>query len=621
MSTTCQLFRQQWLERFPSSEGSGSDVDRAVVEHGERCAECAAWARRMDVQVGMLRSLERLVAPAALDEKVEQVVEQISLGRDLERFEEKLPAERLRALEEVRSLAPKRAPAELEALVANDLAAMGAESPAVRAVRSLSRVRAPQVLERLVEENQADPSHSQAESWVGSLERKRAPRDLASHIDAELGSEGRFGSRSWSGWAAAAAVLLSAGVWWFGFRDGGSNIVQPGNENIASAARPFEIDDQAELVGMARALRDSLTPVAAVNPLVEADETVLPVELRSKRRAVSSSGSAGVSHSGSNDTGGTVGVSGSGSGSVATPTVPQLVQLLLNNPQSTLAHAGDRRIVYFDPADGSFVAYDEHVVTDGLGSYSILPTTTLTPVLPDAQTFRFLMENRQGFIHRYRDFAVRDAATFQRNYTVVPRNKLIQYLGRRTMILDITRRDGTSGFEVWIDVDTALVLGYLSKNADGIPVVWMKYVTLDLAPNVSGVLFHQSLTNETELDPTRPLPFQLNGQIPRLPRLLPDAYELASQSLLDDPDSSQRWIKTTYTDGVQSLFFLERLRIQQQPQTSSGRLPQSSAGDRVILDERGGLATGHARIGNHEFIVAGFVDSDELLDMIESALE
>jgi hypothetical protein len=158
VDAACTLFRDEWL----ASGAPGGDAD-----HASRCAECAAWLRARTRQ---RRALE-LLAPQRAPEE---------LGA---RVAAELAGERTRRVERVlSSLARLGAPAELDGRVSALLRATssaeerGRESAEV--LRSMDVLEAPPVLERLLDEELADPARQRAERFPGSLERLHAPAEL-----------------------------------------------------------------------------------------------------------------------------------------------------------------------------------------------------------------------------------------------------------------------------------------------------------------------------------------------------------------------------------------------------------------------------------------------------------
>ncbi len=592
MSSACQDFRREWLEDETRAGGPSAGAEG----HLASCSDCAGWLRRTRRQVGMLRSLERLIAPRALDERLAAV----------ESAQELSPSQ-ARAVAEVRGLTRLSAPPELdERLRAGDWAV---EGPVLRLVRSLARLTAPAVLERLVEEELVDPRKAQADRYVGTLGRLRAPRSLEQRVVGVL-----RGGLSWnrSRVFLAAAALLTLIAW---------PLLRRTSEPT-QAVHEYELvhaTSEAELSPLARALGGGLAPLeAAVEPLGEAAAAPLAPGRQAPEEPVddgrrSVAGAEGVAPAGGAPAGGAAAAAAGGSGSQ--PVSP--LALVLADPFATVAHEGRRRVTFFEHGGGvpKYVAYVERVVTDGRGNYAIEPLQALTPVLPDEATFLLLMQAREGFIRRYRDFQVRDAALFRRNYAVEVSGALV-VAGRDCRALVVSNRLDGGRFELAVDAATGIVLRAEEFDDAGLSLASVEYTDYQEQPDLSNVLFHQQRNQETSYDPKQRLGPQL-GFKPRRPKTLPPGYELVEVATVADPDSGREWLKLTFGDGVRSLFFL-------QPMPSLLSIPsglaRSGEGDKIVLMRWGPVRVAQARIERYEFIAVGRATEEELVDLIESAL-
>jgi hypothetical protein len=123
MDQACQEFRQRWIE----------DAHVARAAHAEECAACRAWLARSTAQVAGLVGLARHAAPVELEQRLFPLRE--------------APESAERSLRRLRELSPLRAPAVLERLVAEELAAPES-ARARRFAGDLARQATPQALER-----------------------------------------------------------------------------------------------------------------------------------------------------------------------------------------------------------------------------------------------------------------------------------------------------------------------------------------------------------------------------------------------------------------------------------------------------------------------------------------
>ena len=101
------------------------------------------------------------------------------------------------------------------------------------------------------------------------------------------------------------------------------------------------------------------------------------------------------------------------------------------------------------------------------------------------------------------------------------------------------------------------MLGYEEFDAKGSPVCALEYESFELAPDLSGAVWHRAANEERSLDLGRELASQVELDVLR-PRLLPEGFELRGASTIED-EEGQRWLKLTYLDGVEPLFFLQAL--------------------------------------------------------------
>ncbi|MGH8310973.1 MAG: hypothetical protein ACRETX_14405, partial [Steroidobacteraceae bacterium] len=108
-------------------------------------------------------------------------------------------------------------------------------------------------------------------------------------------------------------------------------------------------------------------------------------------------------------------------------------------------HGATRRITYNYESNGSVytLIYNERVVTDGQGHFSIDPGVVEVPDLttPQREIFELLQKEREGFFHRFRDFSIRAAGLFQANYTVETLAATPTIAGRVCTEMEVRRVD------------------------------------------------------------------------------------------------------------------------------------------------------------------------------------
>ena len=173
-------------------------------------------------------------------------------------------------------------------------------------------------------------------------------------------------------------------------------------------------------------------------------------------------------------------------------------------------------------------------------------------------------------------------------------------------------------FELAVDTATNLVLESLAYDEGGNLLMAVRYESFDDAPDLSGAIWHGSTNQEKAYDWRQPLAPQLGVNVP-MPRLLPAGYKLRAASTVSD--SVDRWLKLTYLDGVEPLFFMVAL-----PPSSSGSFAtqvdpmEAVSGDEVFSFRMGAAGAVQGTVGGERYMAVGKVTEDELLDLIESAL-
>jgi len=265
------------------------------------------------------------------------------------------------------------------------------------------------------------------------------------------------------------------------------------------------------------------------------------------------------------------------------------------------------------------LVYRETVSADGTGQFAIEPQELIQPALPPAQTAQFLLlqKVREGLSFRYRDFEIRDIDTFAANYTAIFTGQKVTVAGRQAERLMIQRRDPTDRrFVVDVDPDNGLVLRAREELSDGTLVALSEFESLDLSPDLSGVVFHQSVSGEQTLPPGSALTSQNLGFQPSTPRQVPAGWRLIEVAKLVDPIDDRPWAKLVYSDGVELCFFVvaapgqPTFHVQPGPPPDAYHVRSLAIGPWTVLQ---------GEIAGRDVVVMGKQDGQVLADLIRSA--
>ncbi len=283
----------------------------------------------------------------------------------------------------------------------------------------------------------------------------------------------------------------------------------------------------------------------------------------------------------------------------------------------TTTYQGVRSVEFtvVGPEGPQMVRYKERVSCDGSGSYSIEPLQAETLVYPDEPTFLLLQEQRQGFFYRYRDFAVRDARIMLENFQLLSVD-VVTIAGRTCREVELLRKiPGGHHYQVAFDVETGIPLRYVEFDDEVQPVAQMEYESVDFAPSLNGVAYHLPANREVLLDMNEALgTLRVLGFTPRSPAFVPEGFELMETTKVEEPNG-RRWVKWTYTDGVETLFFLHRTDQPGDP------VPRQNEPARMLVYDAGPAMIVQGSVGVHEFIAVGEVSETALLTMVDSALD
>jgi len=282
-----------------------------------------------------------------------------------------------------------------------------------------------------------------------------------------------------------------------------------------------------------------------------------------------------------------------------------------------VAHTGVRRLEFSSGSEPALY-FRESITTDGHGNYSVEPLGPQGTSVPDWGVFELTQRAREGFLFRYRDFTVRDPELFESNWNVMPLAPT-QVAGRACQAYRLVRVVGEAiAYEVSVDRETGLILASHEFDAGGREVASMDYESLQLQPDLSAVVWHVPANDERPFDA---------HEYPRVPvaepRLLPDGFAPLELKTVSDGQGEQ-WLKRTYSDGIEPLFFLQRLdeptpgKPLRQRARDVGTLSASPSA--VVVFHLGPVTAVQGELEGFNLLVIGKTSEAELLDLIESAL-
>ncbi len=283
-------------------------------------------------------------------------------------------------------------------------------------------------------------------------------------------------------------------------------------------------------------------------------------------------------------------------------------------PSADIRHEGVRLVTVWD--EGLRVLeYRERVQIDGKGKFSLTPIEQLTPVPPDWELRQI---SGAGFHFRYRDFAVQDKDVFAANYLLMDQEELVTVAGRSCARFLVERRDDSRRYDTLLDVETGLCLSYVEQDATGQTVSSMVYESIDTTPDLSGAIWHDPL-GETSLTLEDAGRAELGFAVP-LPTRVPDGYYLTETVKIHD--GQRDWVKFTFTEGVETLFYLfsPRLTPVAAPSTGGSYLEtveiEPAPGELYVFD-MGGATVVQGDLEEGLFLAVGKVSQQELVDLVE----
>jgi hypothetical protein len=206
------------------------------------------------------------------------------------------------------------------------------------------------------------------------------------------------------------------------------------------------------------------------------------------------------------------------------------------------------------------LVYRERITGDGTGRFDLQLLELIEPPLPpnQANQFTLLHESREGLFFRYRDFEIRDFDLFSANFSAVSSKDVAQVAGRQVERWVVQRRAGAERrYVVDLDAENGIALRAREELLDGTLVSQLEYESLDLAPDLTNVPFHQKSNGEIALTTSSFGLARGLGFSPHQPRHLPRGYSLHEAAKLVDAKDGRTWAKLVYSDGVDLMFFVE----------------------------------------------------------------
>lgn len=647
----CELLATELRQSRPWSEG--------LEGHLARCAACAALAKARVRQVKAMGALECREAPTELEGRV-------LAGMSADSREH-------RASASLKALGRYEAPADLQGRVVAALNSGARGERAVAQLRATSGVAAPLELDRRLEtlfaelrsdhrlpeceapleleervdQDLADLERSTVARCLAKLPRLTAPDQLSLRVEDETGAPShraaeqdgarssrtrRFGLVPVSRRIVAAGLASAAGLaLWIGL--GGL----PASE---AAPYSFEVQVVQDATGLAPQARRRLGDLGAAwstEALATRAGSRSPAsDLASQ--AGGGQGGNGGSQSGTSPVGSSApsGPSQAASGARRAPlgaptqltsqgqlfvgTAPPLFDQI-SGALERVSVRGIRRVLLRQETGEqvSYLEFTEELATDGQGGFTVAPHTVVDPPLDglDLEYFQLLQHGREGHVFRSRDFSIRDRDRFWANYKVVQLGGEMTVAGLTVPVFDISRTDSSgTRYRVAIDPSTAVVLHQEQLDGNGDMLSSVTFETLTYDPDLSDIELTGGASTAT--------PFALTdaeslGVALLRPTAPPSGFVYERADLVPDPLApGQRWARLYYTDGVDEV----SLSFSADDGARGGSTATSlGKGDLVRVFSFGPWTVAEGRVAGQDAIVVGKVDHDDLLLMLQSALE
>lgn len=312
-----------------------------------------------------------------------------------------------------------------------------------------------------------------------------------------------------------------------------------------------------------------------------------------------------------------------GASSLSGGAPPQTLIQRMTDARQQHAFQGIRRVeLHFEESgEPRTVELRERVSSNGQGQFALEALEVIQPQMSVGQysVFLSLQSLRQGMNWRYRDFAIENLALFQQNYRFIDTGATGEVAGFPTQEFRVERIDGSGSIHLLsVETVTGLVLAAREQDAEGQLISAMDFDSFALAPDLSAVAWHQRINDEQPLPVVGTLAAQI-GFEPRSPRTLPAGFQLVERGRLVDPTDQSTWVKATYSDGLECIFFLHGGPIVSDNGIRSG-VPEIKA-DLVEVAVAAPWVVARGNLRGERVLVLGKVPEQELLGMLRSAME
>ena len=307
---------------------------------------------------------------------------------------------------------------------------------------------------------------------------------------------------------------------------------------------------------------------------------------------------------------------GGGGDNQASSSPPPFLYLMVGaNERNAYRGVREVEIVVELLGNNRTLLYHEEVGSDGQGMFDVLPLTVLAPPLRAEEEELFLLRQagRDGLVHRFRDFQVRDVDRYEANYDleILSTNFLVAGVPcvkfRAEPLVNPTYR-----YEVWVDDTTGVVLRWEQRDMVGALLARAEFQSFNYDADVSDMDLRGDLFVSRPLDPEAPLEPQL-GFRPLEPTQIPVGYELVLADEFVGPEG-ESWLRRIYDDGVDRLAFLQTF-----PAGSSYGGASSIGPVDVVEASAWSIVTGKNLLRSRVILLAR-VPSAQLLGMLQSAM-
>lgn len=313
----------------------------------------------------------------------------------------------------------------------------------------------------------------------------------------------------------------------------------------------------------------------------------------------------------------------------------------IESSRTDVAYHGTRRLRmnYRVLGDQRDLEYVERVASDGQGRFGMDIGEIASPAMTveDEQFFRILQGNRQGFFYRYRDFGIRDLELFQQGYELRHTGQA-EICGRDCVVLEVRHRERPKRwYVVAIDPRTGVVMRseeHVGGSGEIVTSIEFESFEEGLPQDADDFPWYASSFDRKELMMGLKGRSQVGFRI-LSPTLLPEDYRFErADSLLDE--DGRTWVRLVYGDGVENVFFLHsplsapRRAPDDQRETvilptavggADETTPAPTGSDRVTVAEVGPWTVVEGTVRGQSIVAMGKVGEDELLQMVQSALE